>query len=153
MIDLEPMLPFDSWFCIFFLQILEFVVYQLVMLSFIPTPADQLGLSEVFYSSPIYFSIDSGVPLFVGLQVNKPYFLIIAVRYHNLLRTDHLDKNRPQPFTFHFLPKQSLSVNVGVQKNNTPFPLSTIAIALLSLLLLHQKDESVVMGSERIINI
>ena len=153
MIDLEPMLPFDSWFCIFFLQILEFVVYQLVMLSFIPTPADQLGLSEVVNLFSTDLCIQCGTPLFVGFQVNQPYFFIVFVRYHNLLRTDHLDKNRPQPFTFHFLPKQSLSVNVGVQKNNTPFPLSTIAIALLSLLLLHQKDESVVMGSERIINI
>ena len=151
-IAFELMLPFNGRFCIFFFQILKavVVVYELEIVILATHPAEQLGLFEVFYVFSIHFSIHCGAPLFVGLQVNQPYFMISTVPYHNLFRTDNLDKNRSQTFTFHFLPEQSLSVTVSVEKNNnTLFPLSTIAIALLSLLLLHQKCESVVMGSER----
>ena len=74
------MLPFNGWFRIFFLQILKAVVYQLAMISYVTHPADQLGLFEVFYLPPINFKIHCGAPLFVGLQVNQPYFMIITVR-------------------------------------------------------------------------
>ena len=100
-------------------------------------PAEQFDLSEVCYEPYIHFIIHCGPPLFASLQVNEPYFIISIVPQHNLLRTDHLNKNITNKFTFHLLPKQGLSVTVSVEKNNTPFPLSTIAIALLSLLLLH----------------
>ena len=100
MITFQLMLTFNSWLCIFFLQILKTVVYQMAMISFIPHPADHFGLFEVCYSSPIHFSIHCGAPLIVGLQVNQPYFFINAVRHHNLLRTDHLDINIPQIFIF-----------------------------------------------------
>ena len=99
------MLPFDSWFCMFFLQILEFVAYQLPMFALDTHPADQLDLFEVYYTPPINFSIQCSAPLFVGFQVNQQYFFIVSVRYHNLLRTDHLNRNIIQIFTFHFLPE------------------------------------------------
>ena len=99
------MLPFDSWFCIFFLQIPDVVVYQLAMVILDTLPADQLGLSEVFYVHYIYLRIHCGAPLFVGLQVNQQYFFIVFVRSHNLLRTDHINNNIPKIFTFHFLPE------------------------------------------------
>ena len=145
------MLPFNRCFRIFFLQILGAVVYQLVMLSFGTHPADQFGLFEVFYFSSIHFCIHCGTPLFVGLQVNQPYFFVITVPYHNLLRTDHLNKNTQKIFTFHFLPKQDLSVAVSVKKKQRT--LSKILNVLLSSLLLHQKHECVVEGSEHIENI
>ena len=132
---LELMLPFDSWFCIFFLQILKVVVYQMAMISFVPTPTEQFGLSEVCYTPPINFSIHCGAPLFVGLQVNEPYFAIIIVPYHNLLRTDHINKNLIQIFTFHFLLKQNFSVGVSVE--NKYSTLSNVLNVLLSSLLLH----------------
>ena len=43
-------------------------------------------------------------------------------------------------------------MTVSVKKNNNIFPLSTLEIALLSLLL-HQKHKRIVEGSERIVNI
>ena len=150
MLLLELMLPFNSWFCRFFLQILKAVVNQLVMLSFIPFPADHFGLSEVCYEPSIHFSIHCGAPLIVGLQVNQPYFMIVSVRHHNLLWTDYRNKNTPKIFTFHFLPKQGFSVAVCVEKNRTM--LSNILSVLLSLLL-DQKQECIVEGSEHIANI
>ena len=80
------------------------------MISFIPFIADQFALFEVVNLSSIYFSIHCGTPLFVGLQVNQPYFMIIFVPYHNLFRADHINRNTPQILTFHFLPVQGLSV-------------------------------------------
>ena len=112
----ELILPLNSWFRIFFFQILEAVVYQMVIVVLGTNPADQFGLFEVLYVSSIYFSIHSGAPFVVGLQVNQPYFMIITVRYHNLLQADHLNKNTPKIFTFHFLSKQYLSVAVSVEK-------------------------------------
>ena len=144
------MLPFNSWFFIFFLQILEVVVYQLAMVILDTLPADQLGLSEVCYEPSNHFSIHFGAPLIVGLQVNQPYFMIVSVRHHNLLWTDYRNKNIPKIFTFHFLPKQGFSVAVSVEKNRTI--LSNILSVLLSLLL-DQKQECIVEGSERIANI
>ena len=99
------MLPFDSWFCIFFLQILKAVGYQMAIVALVPHPADQFGLFEVCFVPSIYFSIHWGAPLFAGLQVNQPYFFVITVRSHNLLRTDYLNKNITKIFTFHFLPE------------------------------------------------
>ena len=112
----ELMLPFDSRFCIFFLQILKFVVYKLAIVVLDTNPTEQFGLFEVCYVPYIDFSIHCGAPLFVGLQVNQPYFFIITVRYNNLLRTDHLNWNLIKIFTFHFLPKQGLSVAVSMEK-------------------------------------
>ena len=143
------MLPFNSWFCTFFLQIPDVVVYQLAMVILDTLPADQLGLSEVCYEPSIHFSIHCGAPLIVGLQVNQPYFMIVSVRHHNLLWTDYRNKNTPKIFTFHSLPKQGFSVAVSVEKNRTI--LSNILSVLLSLLL-DQKQECIVEGSERIAN-
>ena len=128
------------------------VVYQLAMIAFKSSPAEQFCLSEVLYVSSIHFSIHCGAPFLVSLQVDQPYFYIVTVRYHNLLRTHHLNINTPKICTFHFLPEQGISVAVSMEKNNTRFTVSTIMIVLLSLLL-HQKYESVVEGSERIANI
>ena len=111
-------------------------------------PADQLGLSEVCYEPSNHFSIHFGAPLIVGLQVNQPYFAIIIVPYHNLFRTDHLNRNI-RIITFHSLPEKYLSVAVSVEKNRTI--LSNILSVLLSLLL-DQKQECIVEGSERIAN-
>ena len=66
------MLPFDDWFGIVLLQVTNFVVYQLVIISFVRQPADQFSLFEIFYGSYIHFSINFGAPLLVGLQVNQP---------------------------------------------------------------------------------
>ena len=73
------MLPFYCWFGVVFLQILKAVVYQMAMIFFVPSPADQLGLSEVFYFS-FYLGIHCGAPLLVGLQVNQQYFMISTVQ-------------------------------------------------------------------------
>ena len=118
------------------------------MISFAPHPADQLGLSEILYVPSIQFCIHCGAPLFVGLQVNHPYFMISTVPQHNLLRTDHLNKNLKQIFTFHFLPKQDHSVAVSVENKY-----STLSNVLNVLLSSRQKHECVVEGSERRINL
>ena len=120
------------------------------MLSLGTHPADQFGLSEVFYTPYTYLGIHCGAPFLVGLQVNQPYFFITSVRYHNLLWTDHFSCNIPKIFTFHFLPKQGISVAVSVEKKYAT--LSNVLNALLSLLL-QQKHESIVKGSEHIANI
>ena len=148
----ELMLPFDNRFWIISPQIPYAIVKQMAMIFFRPSPADQFGLIEVCYVSPINLCIHFGAPFLVGLQVNQPYFYIVTVRYHNLLRTDHLNINTPKICTFHFLPEQGISVTVSMEKINTRFTISTIMIVLLSLLL-HQKYQSVVEGSERIANI
>ena len=108
------MLPLNSWFRIFFFQILEAVVYQMVIVVLGTNPADQFGLFEVLYVPSIQFSIHCSAPFPVGLQVNQPYFFVFTVPYHSLFRTDHFDSNIPQIFAFHFLPKQGLSVAVSV---------------------------------------
>ena len=148
---IELMLPYNDWFGVAYPQISYVVVSQMAMIAFIPSPAEQFCLSEVSYLSHTYFSIHCGAPLFVGLQVDQPYFLIIIVTYHNLFRTDHFDSNKPIIFNFHFLPKQGLSVAVSVKKKYRM--LSKILNVLLSSLLLHQKHECVVEGSEHIVNI
>ena len=134
----ELILPFNHWFCIVFLQIINAIVYQLAMIVFIPTPTEQFGLFEVFYVSPNNLCIHCSAPLFVSFQVNQPYFMIIF-QHQNLLRTDHLNvnilPNNPPNHNFHFLPEQNLSVAVSVEKNSNQFSLfslSTIEIALLS---------------------
>ena len=144
------MLPFNCWFCIFFLQILKPVIYELALVARETHPAEQLGLFEICYVSPIILSIHCGAPLSVCFQVNQPYFFIVIVIYNNLLRTDHLNFNPPKLFNFHFLPKQNLSVAVSV-KNRTM--LFNILSVLHSSLLLHQKHECVVEGSKCILNI
>ena len=145
------MLPFNRWFCIFFLQILKAVVYQMAMVVLDTHPADQFGLSEACYVPSNHFSIHCDAPLFVGLQVNQPYFFVITVRSHNLLRTDHFDRNIPAMVNFHFLPEQYLSVFVSVKKK---YPtLSNVLNVLHSSLLLSQKHECVVEGSEHRANI
>ena len=78
--------------------------------------------------------------------------MVSTVPYHNLLRTDHLNLKKAPINSFDFLPQQNLSVTVSVEKNINSLPLSTIVIALLSLLL-HQKHKRIVEGSERIVNI
>ena len=50
-IPFELILPFNDWFGIIFPQIINVVVYQLAMTSFVPTPTNQLGLFKVFYTS------------------------------------------------------------------------------------------------------
>ena len=72
------MLPFNGWFCIFFLHILEVVVYELAMIYILPSPADQLGLIKVCYLVSTYLGIRirCDAPLFASLQVNHPYFFI-----------------------------------------------------------------------------
>ena len=147
----ELMLPFDSRFCIFFLQILKFVVYKLAIVVLDTNPTEQFGLFEVCYVPYIDFSIHCGAPLFVGLQVNQPYFVIRSVWEHNLLRTDHLYSDLPITFSFHFLPEQYLSVAVSVKKKY--ITLSILLNVLLSSLLLRQKHECVFEGSERISDI
>ena len=144
------MLPFNWWFCIFFLQILKPVIHELALVARETHPAEQLGLFEICYVSPIILSIHCGAPLSVCFQVNQPYFFIVIVQYNNLLRTDHLDSNIPTIFTFHFLLKQGFSVAVSV-KNRTM--LFNILSVLHSSLLLHQKHECIVEGSEHIVNI
>ena len=67
----ELMLPFDNRFGITFFQILNIVVEQMPMITFVPAPAEQLGLYEVFHVSSIYLSIHCGAPLFPGFQVNE----------------------------------------------------------------------------------
>ena len=151
MIAIELMLPFNGWFRIFFLQILKAVVYQLAMISYVTHPAEQLGLFEVLYVPQINFSIKCGAPLFAGLQVNQPYFMIVFIPYNNLLQADHLNINMPAMATFYFLPKQGFSVAVSVKKKYRM--LSKILNVLLSSLLVHQNNECVVEGSERIVNV
>ena len=151
MMTFELMLPFYCWFGVVFLQILKAVVYQMAMLSFVPTPADHFGLFEVLYVSSIHLRIHCGAPLFVGLQVNQPYFVIRSVWEHNLLRTDHLYSDLPITFSFHSLPEQYLSVAVSVKKKY--ITLSILLNVLLSSLLLRQKHECVFEGSERISDI
>ena len=105
------------------------------MISSVPFPAAQFGLSEVLYVSPNYFSIHFSALLFVGLHINQPYFFVIIVPYHSLFRTDHFDRNIPQMFAFDFLPKQNLSVAVSVE-NKYP-TLSNVLNVLRSSPLLH----------------
>ena len=121
-----------------------------MMLSLVPHPADQFGLSEVLYVSPNYFSIHFSALLFVGLHINQPYFFVIIVPYHSLFRIDHFDTNIPQISAFHFFSKQYISVAVSVEKK---YPtLSNVLNVLRSSPLLHQKHEWVVEGSEHILN-
>ena len=115
MILFKIMLPFDDRFGVVFLQIINVVVNQLAVSAF-GHPADHFGLPEVGHVPYCYLGIDCGAPFVVGLQVNQPYCMIITVRYHNLLQADHLNKNTPKIFTFHFLSKQYLSVAVSVEK-------------------------------------
>ena len=112
------MLPLNNGFGVLLSQILNAVVNQLVVFSYIPHPTDQFSLFEVRYVSFIHLDISVGAPFLVGLQVNEPYLIIVIVRHHNLLRTDNLNPNIPQVFSFHFLPEQGLSVGVSVEKNN-----------------------------------
>ena len=113
-------------------------------------PTEQFALSEVFDVFSNYYSIHCGAPLFAGFQVNQPKCWVVFVQYHSLLRTDHINRNIPNIYTFHFLPQQYLSVAVWVEKKH--FALLIIWVALLSLLL-HQKYESIVEGSENIVNL
>ena len=151
MIAFKLMFPLNSWFRIFFFQILKAVVYELAMIIFEPHAAEQFGLSEVVNLFSTDLCIQCGTPLFVGFQVNQPYFMIVSVPYHNLLGTDHLNRNQPTTFTFHFLSEYGLSVGVSVKKEYAKR--SNVLNVLLSSLLLRQKHECVVEGSEHIINI
>ena len=117
-IPFELNLLFNGWFGVVLSQIFYIVVNQLSMMSFIPHPTEQFGLFEVCCVSLLILRIHCGAPFIVHLQVNQPYFFISIVVYHNLLRTDHINLNILQIVTFHFLPKQYLSVAVSVEKNN-----------------------------------
>ena len=97
------MLPFDNRFGIVYPQISYVIVKQ--MAGILSPPADQLGLFKICYESFIRLHVHCGAPLFVCFQVNQPYFFINPVQHHNLLRTDHLDINIHQIFTFHLLPE------------------------------------------------
>ena len=118
-IPFELNLLFNGWFGVVFSQIFYIVVNQLSIMSFpSPHPTEQLSLFEVCCVSLLILRIHCGAPFIVHLQVNQPYFFISIVVYHNLLRTDHINLNILQIVTFHFLPKQYLSVAVSVEKNN-----------------------------------
>ena len=118
-IPFRLILPFNSRFGVVLSQIFYIVVNQLSIMSFPPPhPTEQLSLFEVCCVSLLILRIHCGAPFIVHLQVNQPYFFISIVVYHNLLRTDHINLNILQIVTFHFLPKQYLSVAVSVEKNN-----------------------------------
>ena len=78
-IPFELMLPFNDWFGIVFLHIINVVVKELAIIVFVPLPANQFGLFKVLYVSYCYLCVHCGAPLFVSLQVNEPYFIILTV--------------------------------------------------------------------------
>ena len=131
------------------LQLLDFIVCQKTMIVFVFRKADQFGFFEVYYLSSFYWDLRCDAPFFVSFQVNQQHCFTVTVPYNNLLRTDNISSHVPQIFTFHRSHKQGLSGGVSVEKDHTS--LSTITIALLSLL--HQEYESVVESFESIMNI
>ena len=71
--------PLGNGFSIFLLKIFNIKVCQMWVFIFGSHPADHFGLLEVYNFSSTVVAIDCGAPLFVGLKINQPYFLIGTV--------------------------------------------------------------------------
>ena len=140
--------PLGNRFSIFLLQILNIKVCQMWVFAFGSHPADHFGLLEVYNFSSTVVAIDCGAPLFVGLKINQPYFLIGTVWYYNLFRTDHLNNNLKSIYAFHDLSEQGFSLSIGVEKHS---PFSKISEVLLCLIC-HQKHKCVVQSFIDVVN-
>ena len=149
MIAFKLMIPLNSWFCIVFLQILKVVVYELAMISFISFPAEQFGLSEVSYLPYPYFSIHFSAPTLRGSPGQSTIFFC----HHCPMPQPTSDWSSRQQHTHNIcfsFPFWIWSFR-GCQCGEEYPTLSNVLSVLLSLLL-HQKYESIVEGSEHILS-
>ena len=96
LIFFELMLPSNYRLRVLFPHVLNVVEDQMTIIVFGRAyPAKQLSFLEVCNFSCIKFEagIQPGPGLFMGLQIDEPYFVIPSVPNHNLFWTDHQDGN------------------------------------------------------------
>ena len=132
---------------------IEGIVRQLVVLGLFPADymaTDHVGICEVgrlhFVSYFVQRVFHWKAPFFVGLQINYIHWPMVLVRHQQLLGTDQLKINIHHLSAFYCLPKEHLSASISVEKNCDAF-------SIKFSILLHQKYESIVKGSECITDV